>query len=130
MSNKLFQSEIDRALLELLDYECKKYQYFNKLFRRTKMIKLSNGVEISEDTVVAALKAAGINIEPVKPEHIFEVGDVANTPDGGWRFIVLIDSKLIAVNQNGIVQGSGSNGGQNHFEAFNYKFVGKQSDLL
>lgn len=31
------------------------------------MIKLSNGVEISEDTVVSALKKAGISVEP-KPK--------------------------------------------------------------
>lgn len=128
MSNKLFQSKIDKVLLELLDYECKKYQYFNKLFRRTKMIKLSTGVEISEETVVSALKAAGINIEP---KHIFAAGDVAqvfgNKSPGSWRLIVLIDSKLYSINQLGSKQGDGT---QEYFGYNGYKFVGRQQDLL
>jgi hypothetical protein len=32
------------------------------------MIKLSNGVEISEDTVVNALRKAGIRTEPIPPK--------------------------------------------------------------
>ena len=84
------------------------------------MIRLSNGVEISEDTVVAALKKAGISVEP---KHVFKAGDVAEPSWGGRRIIVRINNTLHAVNLNGLrcsslVQKSG------------YKYIGKLSDMM
>jgi len=92
------------------------------------MIKLSTGVELSEDTVISALKKAGISVEP---KHVFKAGDVAYY--GGkthlsteWRFIVLIDGKLCAINRWGSV----SSTGQESFEACGYKYVGRLSDMI
>lgn len=65
------------------------------------MIKLSSGVEISEETVVAALKKVGIETEPSKPKHIFEAGDVATTKYENWRFVIRIDGKIQSVNKYG-----------------------------
>ena len=42
--------------------------------RGLKMIKLSNGVEISEDTVVASLKKCGIKVEPEQPPKVLLYG--------------------------------------------------------
>lgn len=90
-----------------------------------KMIKLSTGVEISEDTVVSALKKAGISVEP---KHVFEAGDVAvNEGEADiWRFIIRIDGRLCGVDRHGFNNGKG----QKYFEAHNYKFVGKLSDTI
>lgn len=91
------------------------------------MIKLSNGVEISEDTVVSALKKAGINVEP---KHIFETGDVAycegKIDSDNWRLIVEIHRILYSVDNAGnyIIQGQAA------FETYNYKYIGKLKDLL
>ena len=52
------------------------------------LIKLSNGVELSEDTVVAALKKAGIETNP--PESKF--GDIVTFRNGDRR-IWLYDNK-------------------------------------
>lgn len=38
------------------------------------MIKLSTGVEISEDTVIASLKKCGIKVEPEQPPKILLYG--------------------------------------------------------
>lgn len=95
------------------------------------MIKLSTGTEVSEDTVVSALKKAGINVEPPKPKHIFQAGDVARSKYGYWRLIIKINGKLYAVDKYGYVMGEHSSKiGQEHFEEFGYKFIGKQSDLI
>ncbi len=118
--NKMFQ-------VNYAELERKAMSFY---FRRTKMIKLSTGVEISEDTVISALKKAGINVEP---KHIFKAGDVAyagQESPANWRLISLINHKLYGINQNGILQGSLTVGGQDHFDAFDYKYVGRQSDLL
>lgn len=92
------------------------------------IIKLSNGVEISEETVVNALKKAGISVEP---KHVFNAGDVAkvfgNTSPGSWRLIASIDGKLYSINQLGYKQGDGT---QQYFEHNGYKFVGRQQDIL
>ncbi len=87
------------------------------------MIKLSSGVELSESTVISALKKAGISVEP---KHVFEVGDIA-TRYGEWRFIVKIDGKLTSVGENGYTSGSYD---QKDFEYHCYKYVGRQSDIL
>ena len=89
------------------------------------MIKLSNGVEISEDTVVSALKKSGISVEP---KHIFRAGDVAKNYNvtRQWRLIISKGGTLYAVDELGVICGSG----QRYFEDFNYKFVGRQKDLL
>jgi len=101
------------------------------------MIKLSSGVELSEDTVVAALKKAGISVEPRRsptasvPKHIFKAGDVAYYGGieslGNWRFIVSAGGKLYAIGSNGLPTGSYS---QKDFEYHHYKYAGKQYDLL
>lgn len=96
------------------------------------MIKLSNGVELSENTIVAALEKAGINVEPVKPKHIFKPGDVAKR-DNLWRLIISFKGTLYAVDKYGTVQGVNnldSEQGQAHFEKYDYKYIGRQSDLL
>lgn len=92
------------------------------------MIKLSNGVELSEDTVVSALKKAGINVEP---KHIFEAGDVAYVGSMkspyDWRLIFSFTGSLYSVNQAGYKQGDGTQG---YFERNHYKYVGRQINLL
>jgi hypothetical protein len=94
------------------------------------LIKLSNGVEISEETVVAALEKAGIETKP-KPEHIFEAGDVAYVDGvcepGNWRLIASIAGKLKSVNQCGWIQGDGT---QQYFKNNHYQYYDKQRNLL
>ena len=95
------------------------------------MIKLSNGVEISEDTVVSALKKAGISVEP-KPKHIFQAGDVAYL--GGYkelgclRFIVKLNGKLHSLYRNGYCASGDVN--QDYFERYNYRYAGRLEDFL
>jgi len=86
------------------------------------MFKLSNGVMISEDTIVAALEKAGIE---TKPKHVFKAGDVAMSY-GNWRFIVHVEGKLHSVNKRGVKCSIG----QDEFEYYNYQYVGKLEDLL
>ena len=97
------------------------------------MIKLSNGVELSEDTVVAALKKAGIETNPPKPKHIFEAGDVAyykGIPRPfNWRLIIIVNDKLKSVDRTGYVYNF-SEDSQEHFERYGYEFIGKLEDLL
>ena len=92
------------------------------------MIKLSTGIEVSEETVISALKKVGINVEP---KHVFAKGDIAqvfgNKSPGGWRLIISHGSGLRSVNQCGFIQGDGT---QEYFEYNGYKFVGRQKDLL
>lgn len=92
------------------------------------MIRLSNGVEISEDTVINALEKAGIN---TTPKHIFRAGDVAyiygSRYPGDWRLIISINGKLKSTNRLGWIQGDGS---QKYFENNAYKYAGRQQDLL
>ena len=90
------------------------------------LIKLSNGVEISEDTIVAALEKAGIETKPPEPKHIFEAGDVAITEYAEWRFIVRVDGKTYSVNKNGLRCSTG----QKDFDYYGYKFVGRLKNLL
>lgn len=90
------------------------------------MIKLSNGVEISENTVVSALKKAGISVEPKPKKHIFSAGDMAKNDMGLWRLIVRISGKNYSVDRYGTYQGQG----QGHFEALDYKYVGKLSNTV
>jgi len=92
------------------------------------MIKLSTGVEVSESTVISALKKAGISVEP---KHVFEAGDVAYY--GGrthlpseWRFIVSVDGKLRAINR----WGSEATVGQGSFEACGYKYTGRLTNIV
>lgn len=97
-------------------------------FRRLKMIKLSTGVEISENTVINALQKAGISVE--LPKHIFQAGDVAKA-NGEWRFIVKFEDVLYSVDKYGNqLRGITTKSGQDHFVTYNYKYVGRQSDLL
>lgn len=90
------------------------------------MITLSNGVELSESTVVSALKKAGISVEPKPKKHIFKAGDVARNEDGEWRLIVRVCGTLYGIDKRGLRQGSG----QGHFEALGYKYVCKLSDTV
>lgn len=94
------------------------------------MIKLSTGVEISEDTVISALKKAGISVEP---KHVFNKGDVAYNETNNkidkpkdWRLIVGVNGKLCSVDSYGILQGWE----QKYFERNNYVYAGRQLDLL
>lgn len=53
------------------------------------MIELSNGVKISEDTVVSALKKAGIKVEPLEPKVLL-YGTTKGTDDDIYlKFIQL-----------------------------------------
>lgn len=92
------------------------------------MIRLSTGVELSEDTVVSALKKAGIRVEP---KHVFEAGDVAYNSSikdlYSWRLIFRCNGGLYSINQAGTKQGDGS---QEYFEHNHYRYVGRQKDLL
>lgn len=94
------------------------------------MIKLSTGVEVSEETVISALKKAGISVES---KYVFKAGDVAYNEINGkshssddWRFIVNIDGKLCSICAPGTLQGWE----QKYFERNNYVYAGRQSDLL
>lgn len=95
-----------------------------------KMIKLSNGVEVSEETVVSALKKAGISVEP---KHIFRQGDVAHLRGNSdwpteWRLIINRGYKgLYSVDYHGVIQGDGS---QAYFERYKYVYSGRQENLL
>lgn len=85
------------------------------------MIKLSNGVEISEDTVVSALKKAGIKVEPRESSVLLygkieghqddvylefnQVGSTVKvesvTKDGKWRKnICLFTAKGLMLNES------------------------------
>ena len=92
------------------------------------MIRLSNGVEISEHTVINALEKAGITTKPV---YIFKAGDVAyiyeSDRPGSWRLIISINGKLKSTNQLGHIQGDGS---QKYFRDNFYKYAGRQQDIL
>ena len=116
--NKMYQVNVAKIEKEMLAY----------CLKGMKMIKLSNGVEISEDTVISALKKAGINVEP---KHVWEAGDVAyiygDKSPSCWRLIVLINGKLYSINQLGYKQGNGT---QEYFGRSGYKFVGKQKNIL
>jgi len=65
------------------------------------MIKLSNGVEISEDTVVSALKKCGIEVEPEQPPRVLLYGKTKGTDNDVYLKIyqqsntVCIDSVTI-----------------------------------
>jgi len=63
------------------------------------LIKLSNGVEISEETVVAALEKAGIETKPKEP--VF--GDIVTVSGYATRRIILYDKsgKLVGIGRNG-----------------------------
>ena len=93
------------------------------------MIKLSTGVELSEDTVVSALKKVGINVEP---EHIFKAGDVAETKwsEDTERIIVhTYDGNLIAVDTDGHQRGNDKDN-DGRFRDCHYKYIGRLSDML
>jgi len=88
--------------------------------RGLKMIRLSTGVEISEDTVVSALKKCGIKVEPEQPSRVllygategtdndvylkvYQMGDTAKiesvTKDGRWRkYICSFSTKGLRLN--------------------------------
>jgi len=89
------------------------------------LIKLSNGVEISEETVVAALEKAGIETKP-KPKHIFKAGDVARNEYGELRIIIKRSGEICSF---GLV-GEYQNTGQDGFERLNYEYIGRLKDLL
>ena len=92
------------------------------------MIKLSNGVELSEETVISALKKAGIEVNPPEPGHEFRPGDVAyfdgyECPEC-WRFITV---GLKSVSSDGFINGEGT---QEYFHKNNYKYAGRMTDLI
>lgn len=87
------------------------------------MIRLSNGVEISEDTVISALKKAGISVEPKPKKHIFKAGDVVEPSWGGRRVIVDVYGVLHAVDKNGSRSSS-------TVQSCNYQYVGRLSDMI
>ncbi len=93
------------------------------------LIKLSNGVEISEETVVAALEKAGIEAhlpEPKKPKHIFEAGDVAKNEYGEIRIIIKKNWKVYSFGLAGEYQNTNQCG----FERLGYQYIGRLEDLL
>jgi len=99
------------------------------------MIKLSNGVELSEETVISALetiivalKKTRIEVNPPEPGHEFRPGDVAyfngrETPSC-WRFIT---DGLKSVSSDGFINGEGT---QEYFHKNNYKYAGRMTDLI
>lgn len=93
------------------------------------MIKLSNGVEISEDTVVSALKKAGISVEPKPKKHVFEAGDVVEPPWKEKRIIIKVGGDLRAFGLDGRQRASQYSGIKN-FDGCNYKYVCKLSDIV
>lgn len=93
------------------------------------MIELSNGVEISEDTVVSALKKAGISVEP---KHVFRAGDVVKTNwelDSKRIIIHVYGGNLIAVDIHGSQHGSDADS-DGKFRGCHYEYVGKLSDMI
>ena len=93
------------------------------------MIRLSNGVELSEDTVISALKKAGISVEP---KHVFKAGDVAKTNWSGDTERIIINThggNLIAVDTHGNQRGSDKDG-DGRFRDCRYEYVGRLSDML
>ena len=97
-------------------------------YEETKMIKELTVAEISE--------ALGYEVKVVKeqpkPEpYQFKVGDVAVTLTGNYRFIVKINSKLYAVDKYGNeLGGYEMEKGQEHFETYNYKKIGRLKAFL
>lgn len=67
------------------------------------MIKLSNGVELSEDTVVSALKKSGIKVEPERPPRVLLYGTTkGNDNDVYLRVYQCGDKvKIESVTKNG-----------------------------
>jgi hypothetical protein len=104
-------------------------QKMNK-YGKNRVFELSNGVEISEDTVINALKKAGISVEPPKPYYVFKAGDVAyygsDRVSSNWRFIVKIKDDLYGINQCGV----SCSIGQSDFEECNYRYAGRLANLL
>lgn len=91
------------------------------------MIKLSNGVELSEDTVVSALKKAGINVEP---KRVFKYGDVVAAGMTGIRIIInTYAGVLIAVDKHGVQRGNDADK-DGRFRDCGYKYVGRLSDMI
>lgn len=100
-----------------------KYFLNQQIERGQSMITLSNGVEISEDTIVSALKKAGIAVEP---KHIFAAGDVARGRCG---------VRIIASGSSGLLTSYDLDGatwstGQKSFEDNSYKYLGKLRDMI
>jgi len=92
------------------------------------MIKLSNGVELSEDTVVSALKKSGIKVEP---EHIFRHGEIVENRYGDKRILVRVNGKLQSIDKNGYCMGDEQNGiDQKHCQDYGYKCIGKLKDMI
>jgi hypothetical protein len=73
--NKYMEREINKLFqINFAELEIKAVAHY---LRGLKMIKLSTGVEISEDTVISALKKAGISVEPKpapKKVRLYEEG--------------------------------------------------------
>lgn len=88
------------------------------------MIKLSNGIEISEETVINALEKVGI--KTAEPPYIFKAGDVAKNSNGYWRFIITYHGVLYSVNTFGGVCGNS----QQYFEENGYEYVDRQEDII
>ena len=87
-------------------------------------IELSNGVVLSEETIIEACKAQGIKIN-----YQFQAGDVVDTPHGGKRIIITgTDDKLYAVNEYGRVLNLIKS--QEDCERYEYKKIGKLNNFL
>jgi len=128
--NNMFQIDFAKIEAKLMLDTYEQYQFYNKLFGGLKMnktmITLSTGVEISEETVISALKKAGISVEP---KHIWKAGDVAYRRGiqnlNNWRLIVRINGELLSINHCGAVRTNSK-----YFDIYDYKYAGRQSDLL
>lgn len=71
--------------------------------RGIKMIKLSNGVEISEDTVIASLKRCGIKVEPEQPPKVLLYGTTKGTDNDVYLKVYQMGDavKVESVTKNG-----------------------------
>lgn len=91
------------------------------------LIKLSNGIEISEDTIMSALKKVGIGTNLPEPtKYIFRAGDIAKNKHGKWRLIVSVGGILLSVDEDGREL---LTSGQEKFEHYGYQFIGRLKDL-
>ena len=94
----------------------------------SEMIRLSNGNDVSQETVDAAMEEYTLR-HPEK--YIFQAGDVVEKPDCGKRLIIDVDGKLRSVYANdGFVISIENVDGQKDFEICKYRKIGVLSEYI
>jgi len=91
----------------------------------SKMINIK-GREISEETVIEALKKHCNFEEKFKEKYIFQAGDIAVNCNKEKRIIVGTCGRLVSIDANGNEQSKS----QQSFESWGYEKIGKLKDLL